>query len=168
MLRECCREPGVRPAGVEILDEAEKEEIVSDFNAQFLSIIKTSSGVHTPDTVVLPLSIWSALATAARSTTFTDDTILQYLRKENPWLKQVYWSTMLETAGLKQDGVTPGPRIMFLERNEENLSLVIPQEFEQLPPQMVNLMFKIPCHMRVGGIRVSYPKSVVALDGAAG
>lgn len=142
--------------------------IVSDFNAQFLSIIKTSLGVHTPDTVVFPLSIWSALATAARSTTFTDDTILQYLRKENPWLKQVYWSTMLETAGLKQDGVTPGPRIMFLERNEENLSLVIPQEFEQLPPQMVNLMFKIPCHMRVGGIRVSYPKSIVALDGAAG
>ena len=45
---------------------------------------------------------------------------------------------------------------------------VIPQEFEQLPPQMVNLMFKIPCHMRVGGIRVSYPKSIVALDGAAG
>jgi len=142
--------------------------IVSDFNAQFLSIINTSLGVHTPDTVVLPLSIWSALATAARSTTFTDDTILQYLRKENPWLKQVYWSTMLETAGLKQDGSTPGPRIMFLERNEENLSLVIPQEFEQLPPQMVNLMFKIPCHMRVGGIRVSYPKSIVALDGAAG
>jgi hypothetical protein len=57
---------------------------------------------------------------------------------------------------------------MLLERNEENLSLVIPQEFEQLPPQMVNLMFRIPCHMRIGGLRVSYPKSLVALDGAAG
>lgn len=142
--------------------------IVSDFNQMFLTVIQNSKGVHTPDTVVFPLSIWSTLATAARSTTFTDDTVLQYLLKENPWIKQVYWSTMLETAGLKQDNSTPGPRIMVLERNEENLSLVIPQEFEQLPPQMVNLMFKIPCHMRIGGLRVSYPKSVLALDGAGG
>jgi hypothetical protein len=142
--------------------------IVSDFNAMFLSVIQTSKGVHTPDTVVLPLSIWSQLSTTARSTTFTDDSVLQYLQKENPWLKAVYWSTMLETAGLKQDNSTPGPRIMLLERNEENLSLVIPQEFEQLPPQMVNLMFRVPCHMRIGGLRVSYPKSIVALDGAGG
>ena len=142
--------------------------IVSDFNQMFLTVIQNSKGVHTPDTVVLPLSIWSQLSTTARSTTFTDDSVLQYLQKENPWLKAVYWSTMLETAGLKQDGSTPGPRIMLLERNEENLQLVIPQEFEQLPPQMVNLMFKIPCHMRIGGLRVSYPKSILALDGAGG
>ena len=142
--------------------------IVSDFNSMFLTVIQQSKGVHTPDTVVLPLSIWSQLSTTARSTTFTDDSVLQYLQKENPWLKSVMWSTMLETAGLKQDGSTPGPRIMILERNEENLSLVIPQEFEQLPPQMVNLMFKIPCHMRIGGLRVSYPKSILALDGAGG
>lgn len=142
--------------------------IVADFNSIFLSVIQNSKGVHTPDTVVLPLSLWSQLASTPRSTTFTDDTILQYLRKENPWLKNVYWSTMLETAGLKQDDSTPGPRIILMERNEENLQLVIPQEFEQLPPQMVNLMYKIPCHMRVGGIRVSYPKSIIALDGAGG
>ncbi len=142
--------------------------IVSDFNAMFLSVINTSLGVHTPDTVVLPMSIWAQLSTTARSTTFTDDTVLQYLQKENPWLKAVYWSTMLETAGLKQDGSTPGPRIMLLERNEENLQLVIPQEFEQLPPQMVNMTYKIPCHCRIGGLRVSYPKSIVALDGAGG
>jgi len=142
--------------------------IVSDFNAQFLTVINNSKGVHSPDTVVFPLSIWAQLNTTARSTTFTDDTLLQYLLKENPWLKNVYWSTMLETAGLKQDGTTPGPRIMFLERNEENIQLVIPQEFEQLPPQMVNMTFKIPCHMRIGGIRVSYPKAILALDGAGG
>ena len=142
--------------------------IVSDFNKMFLTVIQNSKGVHTPDTVVFPLSLWSQLSTTARSTTFTDDSVLQYLQKENPWLRNVMWSTMLETAGLKQDNTTPGPRIMILERNEENLQLVIPQEFEQLPPQMINLMFKIPCHMRIGGLRVSYPKSILALDGAAG
>lgn len=142
--------------------------ILSDFNKLQLHIINTSKGVHIPDTAVFPLSIWAQLAATARSTTFTDDSILQFMQKQSPWLKQVYWSTMLETAGLKQDNSTPGPRIMLLERNEENLQLVIPQEFEQLPPQMVNMMFKIPCHMRVGGLRVSYPKAIAALDGAAG
>jgi len=142
--------------------------IVSDFNAQLLNMIQNSKGIHMPDTVVFPLSTWSNLNTMARSTVFTDDTVLQYLQKENPWLKNVYWSTMLETAGLNQAQNAAGPRILFMERNEENFQLVIPQEFEQLPPQMVNLMFKIPCHMRIGGLRVSYPKSVLAFDGTAG
>ena len=142
--------------------------IVSDFNALQLAVINASKGVHTPDSIVFPLSIWSQLSTTPRSTAFTGDTILTYLKGLNPWLKNVYWTPMLETAGLKQDGSTPGPRIMLFERNEENVQLVVPQEFEQLPPQMVNLSFKIPCHMRVGGIRVSYPKSIIALDGATG
>lgn len=142
--------------------------IVQDFNSMFLNVIQNSKGVHTPDTVVFPLSTWSVLNTMARSVTFTDDTVLQYLMKENPWIKNVYWSTMLETAGRNQANNAAGPRIMVLERNEENLSLVIPQEFEQLPPQMVNMTFKIACHMRVGGLRVSYPKSILAFDGTAG
>lgn len=142
--------------------------ILSDFNALQLSVIQTSKGVHQPDTLILPLSIWSTLAVTARSTTFTDDSILQFMQKQSPWLKAVYWTTMLENAGLKQDGATPGPRILLCERNEENFSLIVPQEFEQLPPQMVNMAFKVPCHMRVGGIRVPYPLSVNALDGAAG
>ena len=52
--------------------------------------------------------------------------------------------------------------------DEENMQLVVPMEFEQLPPQVVNMTFKIPCHIRVGGIRVSYPLSIRYLDGAAG
>ena len=142
--------------------------IASDFNGGFLKVIQNSNGVHTPNSSVFPLSSWSNLSTLARSPTFTDDSVLQYLLKLNPWCSSVYWSTMLETAGLNQAQSAQAPRIMVLERTEENLSLVVPQEFEQLPPQMVNLMFKIPCHMRVGGIRVSYPKAILALDGTAG
>jgi hypothetical protein len=142
--------------------------ILSDFNALQLSVIQTSKGVHTPDTAVFPLSIWSQLAATARSTTFTDDSILQFMQKQSPWLKAVYWTTMLETAGLKQNGSTPGPRIMLGERSEENFSLIVPQEFEQLPPQIVNMTLKVPCHMRIGGIRVPYPLSWNALDGAGG
>lgn len=142
--------------------------IVDDFNALQMSIVNASRGVHTPNTVIFPLSTYTALATAARSVTFTDDSVLQYLQKQSPWLKEVRYSTLLEKAGLKQDNTTPGPRIMLWEKNEENAQLVIPQEFEQLPPQMVNLTFKIPCHIRLGGMRISYPKSIGYLDGTGG
>ena len=142
--------------------------IVNDLNKLQTSIINVSKGVHTPNTLLLPLTVWTALAAAARSVTFTDDSVLTYLQKLSPWIKEVRYSTMLEKAGLKQDNTTPGPRIMLWEKNEENAQLVIPQEFEQLPPQMVNLTFKIPCHMRIGGMRVSYPKSIAYLDGVGG
>lgn len=142
--------------------------IINDLNKTQMSIVAFSKGVHTPNTVVFPLSTWTALATAARSVTFTDDTVLQYLMKLSPWIKEARFSTLLEFAGLKQDNATPGPRIMVWEKNEENAQLVIPQEFEQLPPQMVNLTFKIPCHARIGGMRISYPKAIAALDGTGG
>ncbi len=142
--------------------------IIADLNTQLLKVITDTKGVHMVNAVIFPLSIWARLNMAARSTTFTEDTILQYFRKLHPEINFVEWSTMLETAGIKQDTTTPGARIMFCERSEENFQLVIPQEFEQLPPQMVNMTFKILCHMRVGGLRVSYPKSCLALDGAAG
>jgi len=142
--------------------------ILDDFNALQLSIINSSKGVHRPDTVIFPLSTWSALAATARSTTFTDDSIMQFILKQSPWVKNVYYTTMLEFAGKKQDLTTAGPRVMLCERNEENFQMVVPQEFEQLPPQMVNLTFKIPCHIRLGGMRISYPKSIAALDGTGG
>jgi hypothetical protein len=143
--------------------------IVQDFKTYLeLAMINATNGIHTPNAVVFPLSTWAALNTQARSTTFTDDTVLQYLLKTSPWVKNVYWTPMLETAGLKQDGSTPGPRILVMERNEENFQMVVPQEFEQLPPEIVNMSFKVLCHMRVGGFRISYPKSIYYLDGMNG
>jgi hypothetical protein len=142
--------------------------ILNDVNTAQLAVVQGSNGVHTPDTLVLPISTWALLSAQARSVTFTDDSIIQFIQKQSPWIKNVYYTPMMETAGLKQDTVTPGPRVMLFERNEENAQLVVPQEFEQLPPQMVNLTFKIPCHMRVGGVRVSYPKAFTFLDGIAG
>jgi len=142
--------------------------IMADFNNEQLQVVNGSLGVHSPDTMVLPLSMYARLATTARSVTFTDDTILQFMQKQSPWLKNVFFTPMLETASTKQDNLTPGPMGLLFERNEENVQFVMPQEFEQFPPQAVNMMFKIPCHARIGGIRVSYPKAFRAFKGFEG
>ena len=144
------------------------QTIVDDWNTNVNAMMTTTKGVHQVNCVVFPLSLWKVLNTRARSVTFTDDTVLSYLLRLQPMIKNVYWTVMTETAGKKQDTVTAGPRIIFMERNDENMQLVLPGGFEQLPPQMVNLTFKIPCHQRVAGVRVSYPLAFRALDGCAG
>jgi hypothetical protein len=142
--------------------------IVDDWNTNINAIRTNSKGIHNANCVVFPLSIWTVLNSRPRSVTFTDDNLLTYLLRLQPSIKNVYWTPMLETAGKKQDTVTAGPRIMLFERNAENMQLVLPGGFEQLPPQMINLTFKVPCHQRVAGVRVSYPQAFRALDGAAG
>jgi len=142
--------------------------IIADWTAMQNAIFVTTKGIHRPDTVVFPLSLWAVLAQQPRSLTFTSDTLLNYMVGISPFIKNVFFSNMLETAGYKQDGSTIGPSILMFERNEENAQLVIPLEFEQLPPQLVNYVVKVPCHMRIGGLRVSYPGAFVRWDGAAG
>ncbi len=144
------------------------QSILADVTALQKTIFDTSLGVHAPNTLVLPTAIYSKLASTPRSPTFTDDTMLQYILKASPWLQSIEYWVPLDSAGKKQDTTTVGGRILCYEKSPENMQLIVPQEFEQLPPQMLGMAFKIPCHMRVGGVSVRYPKSIAYLDGAAG
>ena len=63
------------------------------------------------------------------------------------------------------DAAGTGPRMVTYQRDPEVLELVIPQEFEQFPPQARNLAFVVPCHARVGGVVVYYPLAIVYTDG---
>ena len=76
------------------------------------------------------------------------------LRNAESWYK-------LNTA----DAAGTGPRALFYKRSPEVLELVIPQDFEQLPPQAKNLAFVVPCHARCGGVVVRYPVAMLYLDG---
>jgi hypothetical protein len=142
--------------------------IVDDFNKANNKIITDTDGVHVANTVIFDLSIWTVLNKKPRSVTFTEDTLLQYMLKMNPNITNVFWTLQMANAAVKQDAVTAGPGVMLLERSEENMQLVLPGGFEQLPPQMINLSFKVPCHQRVAGVRVSYPKAHLMLNGCAG
>jgi hypothetical protein len=42
--------------------------------------------------------------------------------------------------------------------------LVIPQDFEQMPPQPKNLAFSVPTHGRIGGVTFHYPLAAAYMD----
>lgn len=141
-------------------DTATAAEILSDLNLICNSIVTTSKEAFTPDTLLLPVSRYSLLASKPYSDV-VPDTVLEVFLKNSPYIRSVDQWHRLDTA----DSLGTGPRCVAYKRDPEMLGLVIPQEFEQLPPQPQNLAFKIPCWSKIGGVVVYYPISMVYGDG---
>ena len=51
------------------------------------------------------------------------------------------------------------------KKDPRKLALMIPQDFQQLAPQLVGLNYEIPCLMSTGGLVVKYPLSIAFGDG---
>ena len=142
------------------LQQATNAEILADINKMCQTIFSTTQGLWMPDTLVLDTANYGFLAVTPRSSTYTDDTILQYILKQSPWLTSIQFWPKLNTAGAGGKA-----RIMAYKKDPMVVQLVIPQEFEQFAPQARNMAFIVPCHMRCGGVSVHYPKGVCLMDG---
>ena len=75
------------------------------------------------------------------------------------YIKNIVSSIKLETAG-----AASARRLVAYKKDPNMLQGIIPQEFEQLPPEAVGYETIINCHMRIGGIELYQPLSVCYLD----
>ena len=122
------------------------------------SVVVTTNGREVPDTLILPIESFNVLA-YTRMTDGNDKTILTYIRENFPTINMIDWVTELTTAG---SGSTK--RMMIYTRDMNNVTLEIPQQFEQFPAQQKGMEFVVPCHARCGGVIVYYPLSVAYGD----
>lgn len=136
------------------------DKIVRDVTGLVDAIVDTTNGREAPDTLLLPLSLYNLIANT-RMTDGNDKTIMTFIMENNPYIKRIEWVVELKTAGA---GSTT--RIMAYTRNPNNLTLEIPQPFEQFPAQWKGMEAEIPCHAETGGVIVYYPLSVAYGDGA--
>lgn len=134
-------------------------QILRDMNDLVNGIVNDTNGVEVPDTLALPIEHYGLIATTARSTT-TDTTILEFFLKTNPYIKEVV--PLHELAGAGTSGVDV---MIAYRRDPDKLTLEIPQDFEQFPPQERGLEFIVPCHGRCGGVIIYYPLSVAVGEG---
>lgn len=134
------------------------DQILANLNAIANNPIKVSNGVETPNTMLIPINEYTLIASTPRSAT-SDTTILQYFLTNNPFIKSVEWLEELKTAGAGSV-----PRVVAYNRDPDYLTLEIPQDFEQFPPQEKGLAFKVPCHQRIGGVLIYYPLSMAYAD----
>lgn len=133
--------------------------VLNDLNKLVASVITASAEAHVPDTVLLPTA-QMLLISQTRLSADSDDTILQAFLRANPWIQTVDMWNVLQGAG-----AGPSDRAIAYHRDPENLELVIPQEWEMLPPQARGLSFEVPTHLRTAGTTIMRPLSIRYMDG---
>lgn len=136
------------------------ELIKRDMHAAITEIWTTTKQVHTANTIVLSTTEYGHISQAQVGVE-NQMTILESFTKNNPNVKNVDFWYKLDTA----DAAGTGPRMITYDRSPDVLQLVIPQEFEQFPPQARNLAFIVPAHARIGGVTMYYPLAVNYTDG---
>lgn len=135
-------------------------EITKDINTMLNLVVTASNEVHRPTTLVLPLSAYQYLNDTNINTT-SNTSILEHFMDRNAYITEVETSIHLEAA---PNSEWSGRRAMAYTKDSSMLQGVIPQDFEQLAPQVVNYETVVNCHARIGGIELYYPKSVVYMD----
>lgn len=140
------------------------DQILFDMNLVANTVVSTSLGVENPDTMLLPLSQFNYVSSTARSD-YSDKTILNYFLENNPYIKQVEWVNELKGAGSSGSGSAPYDRMYAYRRSPEVLTLEIPSDFEQHELEIRNLIYKVNCTERFGGVLVYYPLALAYGDG---
>lgn len=135
------------------------DQILRDMNLVSNTVVSTSLGVEIPDTLLLPLSQYNYVASTARSAN-SDTTILNYFLQNNPYIKEVEWVNELATAGASSTA-----RLFAYRRSPEVLTMEVPSDFEQLELEVHNLVYKVPCIERFGGVLIYYPLALAYGDG---
>lgn len=135
-------------------------EIIADLNKLVSSIVTSTKETQLPDTLILDQTSFALIAQKPVAVD-NQTTVLRSFLANNPYIRNIDTWFLNELADT--DGT--GPRVVAYRRDPEVLSLEIPQEFEQLPPEARNLSFIVNCHARVGGVLIYYPLAVAYMDG---
>jgi len=131
--------------------------LLLDLNSMQNAVIANTRTLWKPDTMLFSMIDWAILQRPVGAE--FSKTILQAFLTNSPYIKTADQWPLLDTAGA--DGHS---RAVVYARNQAVVAFVIPQEFEQLPPQAKNLAFMVPCHARIGGITMKYPLGAAYAD----
>lgn len=138
------------------------DEIVADLHGWVNNVVKSTFGIHRPDSILLPLAAYNIAATR-RMGDGSNQTVLDFFLATSPYVKNVDPSYRLDQARSSNWSGTTGRGIAY-EKNPDRLVGLLPLEFEQLPPQQEHFEIRTTCHGRIGGVIAFYPGSISYLD----
>lgn len=145
------------------LGGATPDQIINDVNQLINGVKVRTKQVEFVDTVVMPVAHYSHIATTPRSAV-SDTTILEFLQANH---KGVSFEPINEAASITApsgSGLTVNVMVGY-RKSPDKMKLHIPQPFEMLPVEPVNLYYKIPTHARYAGLIIYYPLSVSLMEG---
>jgi len=134
------------------------DQILRDINLLTNAIMIPTNGREVPDTMFLSMAAYNHLANTRLGDNET--TLLKYIMNTNPTLTRIGWINELSGAG---EGKTD--RVILGKFVKENITLEIPQPFEQFDPIQNGMEFTVPCHSRCAGVIIYYPMAFCYADG---
>ena len=150
--------------GANYTDFAHKtaEEILADINGMVKFVAKATKNVEKPDSLVMPSSVYIDLAT--RKIPDSDTTILEFLQRTSPYVKNFEEAPELESDAGETNPFNAG--VLFLyTKDPEKFTIEIPLDFYQYAAQPKGLEVEIPCESRVAGAILYYPMSALIAAG---
>lgn len=148
-------------SGTKVWETKSPDEIVADLNGIVNGIVSTTKEVEQPDTLLLPLTSYT-LISSKRMGDGSDSTILAHFLKSSPYITSVECSHKGESA---PNSEWTGKRMVAYRKDPSKLEVIMPQLFEQWPPEIRGAETITICHSRIGGVVCYYPKSVSYGDG---
>lgn len=158
---------------------ATPQQILDDLNALSTFVVTNSKTVHSPDAMLVPVSSFQIISTRVYNP-LSGATVKEVFLKNSPYIRSIDQSLYLESAAngggisLTMNGPPSAPagggaggvaRFVAYTKDPECLGYVIPQMFEQFPPETDGLEFQIPCHARCAGTTYYLPLSAAYGDG---
>ncbi len=135
------------------------DQIIRDLNGVSNKSVGLTNGIEMPDTLLIPIDQYNYISSTPRATV-SDTTILKFFLGANPFIK-----TVIPWFRCKGAGAGATDRMVAYKRNPDKLTLEIPMEFTQQPPQLRNLAIDIPCEGEIAGVVCPFPMSVTFGDG---
>jgi len=134
------------------------DEIIQDLTGLMSAVSVPTKGREDVSQIIIARTQYNDIKDR-RMTDGNTNTILNYFKNNNPG---VSIEIVDELAGA---GAGATDRIMAYVKDPNNLTMEIPQSFEQLEANLKGMEYIIPCHAEYGGIIIYYPQSVAFGDG---
>lgn len=141
--------------------------ILADLNTIADTIFTSTNGVEQPNTMLMPLSQYTLIATT-RVDSVTPLTIMQFFLMNSPFIKHIepIWEMQGAGIGIQSPSIAAGGDcVIAYDYNPDKLTFEVPIAFEQFAAQEEGLEFLIPCHARTAGVIVYYPLSIAIMEG---
>lgn len=134
-------------------------QMESDLATAVTLQMTASTGINTPNTIVMPLSIYRLVQTTSSSTD-KNITVMEYMMKVNPMISRWEWAAECDTAS------AAGGNALFLYRNEQSRFRLKNSMFlAPIMPERRGQVTQLNYVTRTAGIACPKPRSMLRLDG---
>lgn len=129
-------------------------EILQDLHAMDSYSPDATNEIESPTHLVLPDDRYRLIAMTPMGLGYQGTILEEFVRTS------VNIKTVISSIKLKSNPGWTGRRMVAFDKDPDKVSYILPQEFEQLPPQMLGLNTWTYCHSRTGGTVSEAPQSI--------